>query len=74
MKNKISLLLFLGLFFCVDLSVLAQGGPGDTGDGGLQGGDPAPAPINTNLFLLILVALVYAGYKLRDYKKLSIKQ
>jgi hypothetical protein len=68
MKNKISQLLLLAFFFCVDVSVFAQGGPGDTGDGGLEGGDPAPAPINTNLYFLIIAAFVYAGYKTKSYK------
>ncbi|WP_264510934.1 hypothetical protein [Flavobacterium sp. N1719] len=72
MKKRISQLLLLSALFCADVSLFAQGGPGGTGDGGLEGGDPAPAPINTNLFILTIVAVIFAGYKMRNYR-LSLK-
>jgi hypothetical protein len=59
----------------MDCIIYAQPG-GDTGGGGLEGGDPPPAPINSQLLLLALLGLVFAFnvYKLRKkelYKKTS---
>jgi hypothetical protein len=43
--------------------------PGTGGDGGLEGGDPAPAPINEKLIFLFITALAFAFYKLRTTPK-----
>jgi len=46
--------------------------PGDddnNGGGGLEGTDPAPAPINTKLIYLAIVGIVYAIYTFRNSRK-----
>ena len=67
MKKIINLsLLFISLLS--NFAVFAQ--PGTGGDGGLEGGDPAPSPINENLIYLIIIGLLFAFYKLKNtYKK-----
>jgi hypothetical protein len=54
-----------------DFVVFAQ--PGDDDDegtsGGLEGGDPAPAPINGKLIVLLLLGLIFAFYKLKNVTK-----
>ncbi len=69
-KNSTNLILTL-LFLGSQAALFAQGGPGDGGDGGggLEGGDPAPAPINTNLIVLAIVGLVFAFYQFKKHQK-----
>lgn len=75
MKKNITRLYSIGVLFFTQVALFAQGGPGDEGDGngGLNGGDPAPAPINTNLIILVLFGLVFAFYKFYTFKKASLK-
>jgi hypothetical protein len=68
MKNFIKFCL-LSSFLLSNFALFAQ--PGTGGDGGLEGGDPAPAPINDKLIYLIIIGLFFAFYKLkRNYKKI----
>jgi hypothetical protein len=59
MKNliKFALLLF---FLLSNFTLFAQ--PGDVGDGGLEGDDPAPAPINSKIIYLAIVGIIYVAY------------
>lgn len=55
-----------------DFAVFAQLGPGDDDGGGgtgLEGGDPAPAPINSKLILLAIVGVCFAIYYFRKNKQ-----
>lgn len=55
---------YIALFcFCANVSLFAQPGSGDGSGGGLEGGDPPAAPINDSLWVLILVALIFAFIK-----------
>jgi hypothetical protein len=52
--------------------MFAQPGDEDNngGDGGgLEGTDPAPAPINSKLVILVILGLVFAFYKLKNNPK-----
>ena len=55
-------------------NIVAIAQPGDqdnNGGGGLEGGDPAPAPINHKLILLAVAGIFYAIYKYKKiYKKI----
>lgn len=68
MKNFIKLYLFT-FFFLSETSIFAQGGPGGLGDGGLEGGDPQPAPINTKIIFLFIIGILFAFYKLKNSPK-----
>jgi hypothetical protein len=68
MKNIIKFYLF-SLILLSNFATFAQGGPGDGGDGGLEGGDPAPSPINEKMIFLFISALLFAFYKLRNIPK-----
>jgi hypothetical protein len=69
---KIALLFY---FLFADFMLFAQiGGPGDednNGGDGLEGGDPPAAAINTKLWMLLLLALVYSYFKFK--KSIQIK-
>ncbi|MEK8180981.1 hypothetical protein WMW71_11580 [Flavobacterium buctense] len=54
----------LSVILLSDFTMFAQPGD-DDGGGGLEGGDPAPAPINSKLILLLIVGLSFAFYKLK---------
>lgn len=57
----------LAVLFIIDTVTYAQPG-GGTGGGGLEGNDPVPAPINGQLALLILSALVFVFYTYKTKK------
>ncbi|WNM19047.1 hypothetical protein [Flavobacterium capsici] len=65
--NKFYLLAFL---LISDFIIYAQG-PGDEGDGdgGLEGGDPQPAPINSKLILLAIIGLIFGIITIKKYRK-----
>lgn len=67
MKNlyKFYLLAFILLS---DFAAFAQPGD-DDGGGGLEGGDPEPAPINSKLILLAITGILFAMYTFRKNKK-----
>lgn len=69
MKNiyKFYLLTFVLLS---DFVVFAQPGDDDGGGGGgLEGGDPAPAPINSKLIVLAIVGILFVMYTFRKNRK-----
>lgn len=47
--------------------VFAQGEEDENGD--LEGGDPQPAPINSKLFILAIIGILFAIYSYKNYKK-----
>jgi len=67
MKN---LLKFYILIFVLtsDFVLFAQPGD-DDGGGGLEGDDPQPAPINSQLILLAIVGVLFVIYTLRKQKR-----
>lgn len=70
MKNKVQHVFLVSLFLLVDLAVFAQPGD-DDGSGGLEGNDPPPAPINSHLIWLGILAILFALYSFRKYRKLA---
>jgi hypothetical protein len=69
MKNLIKFGLF-SFFLLSDFVMFAQpGDEDDNGGGGLEGNDPAPAPINSKLIILLVLGLVFAFYKLKKSPK-----
>lgn len=66
-KNFLTLPLVI-LLVLMDVIVYAQPGD-DDGSGGLEGNDPPPAPINTKLIWLAILALVYGFYSIKKYRK-----
>jgi hypothetical protein len=69
MKNKAFYIFLIGFFLLVDFAAFAQPGD-DDGSGGLEGNDQPPAPINGQLIWLGLLAIVFAFYSMRRYRKL----
>ncbi len=69
---KTNIFKFYLLAFCLisDFAVFAVPGS-DTGNGDLEGDDPAApaAPINTKLIWLALVGILFAVYTFRKQKK-----
>lgn len=64
--------LFLFYFLFANFYMFAQN-PGDednNGPDGLEGGDPPAAEINTKLWILLLLALIYSYYTFR--KRITI--
>ena len=47
--------------------------PGDEdGDGGLEGDDPAPAPINSKLIILAIIGILFVIYSFNKKKKTKL--
>ena len=67
MKNLFRLYL-LSFFLLSDFVLIAQPGDND-GGGGLEGGDPAPAPIDSTLILLAIMGILFVVYTFRKNKK-----
>ncbi|UPT71484.1 MAG: signal peptidase [Flavobacterium sp. JAD_PAG50586_2] len=61
------LLKFYLLSFVLLSDFLTYAQPGDTdgGGGGLEGGDPEPAPINSKLILLAIAGILFVIYTFR---------
>ncbi|WP_298224243.1 hypothetical protein [Flavobacterium sp.] len=70
MKNRLFNLYLISFFLLVDFVAFAQPGD-DDGSGGLEGNDPPPAPINGKLVWLGIVALLYAFYSIRKYRRMA---
>ncbi|MBK8600624.1 MAG: hypothetical protein IPN80_08790 [Flavobacterium sp.] len=70
MKNRVSYSFLVIFFLLVDFVAFAQPGD-DDGSGGLEGNDPPPAPINGQLIWLGVIAIVFAYYSIRRYRKLA---
>jgi hypothetical protein len=67
MKN---LLKFYLLTFILLSDFVAFAQPGDDdGGGGLEGGDPEPAPINGKLILLAVTGILFVMYTFRKNRK-----
>jgi hypothetical protein len=67
MKN---LLRFYLLTFIMLSDFVAFAQPGDDdGGGGLEGGDPEPAPINSKLILLAITGILFVMYTFRRNRK-----
>jgi len=70
MKNRVTYSFLVIFFLLVDFVAFAQPGD-DDGSGGLEGNDPPPAPINGQLIWLGLIAIIFAYYSIRRYKKVA---
>lgn len=66
--KKIVKFYILSFVLLSDFMVFAQPGD-DDGGGGLEGGDPQPAPINSKLILLLIAGLCFAIYTFKRSKK-----
>ncbi|MGV3697205.1 hypothetical protein [Flavobacterium sp.] len=62
---KFYLLTFIALS---DFVAFAQPGD-DDGGGGLEGGDPEPAPIDSRLILLAVTGILFAMYTFRKNRR-----
>lgn len=70
MKNILKFYFVTILLFATDFAAFAQSGPGDDdGGGGLEGGDPQPAPIDSKLIVLLIVGVIFVFYTYRKDKK-----
>ena len=58
----------LSFIFLSDFVAFAQPGD-DDGGGGLEGGDPQPAPINGKLILLAITGILFVIYTFRKSEK-----
>ena len=58
----------LSFIFLSDFVAFAQPGD-DDGGGGLEGGDPQPAPINSKLILLAITGMLFVFYTYRKNRK-----
>ena len=58
----------LSLILLSDFVAFAQPGD-DDGGGGLEDGDPQPAPINSKLILLAIMGIVFVLYTFNKSKK-----
>ena len=68
MKKRVLHIFLITFFILVDFVAFAQPGD-DDGSGGLEGNDPPPAPINGKLIWLGIVAILFAFYSIRKYRK-----
>lgn len=70
MKQNLYKIYFLTFLLLIDFVAFADDGPGDDdGGGGLEGDDPAPAPINGKLIWLAVLGVVFAYYSYRKARK-----
>ena len=58
----------LSFILLSDFLIFAQPGD-DDGGGGLEGGDPQPAPINNKLILLAITGILFVVYTFNKNKK-----
>lgn len=60
----------LSFILLSDFVLFAQPGDEDGGGpGGLEGGDPQPAPINSKILLLAIVGVLFVIYTFRKNKR-----
>ncbi|RZJ32933.1 MAG: hypothetical protein EOO51_15320 [Flavobacterium sp.] len=70
MKKKFLNISVLTILMLTDFAAFAQTGPGDDDDnGGLEGNDPNPVPINGKLLWLGLIGIAFAFYTYKNYKR-----
>lgn len=68
---KIAILFY---FLLTDFILFAQAGPGDednNGGNGLEGGDPPTASINSKIWGLILIAIIYVCIMFKKRNRLN---
>lgn len=70
MKKRVLHIFLMTFFILVDFVAFAQPGD-DDGSGGLEGNDPPPAPINDKLIWLGILAIIFAFYSIRKYRKIA---
>jgi hypothetical protein len=70
MKNRVSYSFLIIFFLLFDFIAFAQPGDG-SGDGGMEDNDPPPAPINGQLIWLGILAVIFAYYNIKRYRKLA---
>jgi hypothetical protein len=70
MKKRVLHIFLITFFILVDFVAFAQPGD-DDGSGGLEGNDPPPAPIDGKLIWLGIVAILFAFYSIRKYRKIA---
>ena len=66
--KKLLKLYLLSFILLSDFAVFAQPGD-DDGGGGLEGGDPQPAPINSKILFLAIVGVLFVIYTFRKNKR-----
>ena len=69
MKKKFLNAFILTALLLTDFVVFAQGPGDDDDDGGLEGDDPDPVPINGKLIWLAIVGILFAIYTYRSYNR-----
>jgi hypothetical protein len=72
MKNNVLKFYITVFSFCSTFVLFAQPGDNDTG-GGLEGVDPAPAPINDYIWVLAVLGLIFVFMKYRAIQKNRIQ-
>ena len=68
MKNNVLKYYIVAFYLCSTFIAFAQPGNNDTG-GGLEGGDPAPAPIDDYVWVLALLGLIFIFMKFKSIQK-----
>ncbi len=77
MKNIYKIVIVFYFLF-LNLITFAQGGPGDEnniGSSNLEGGDTPTSPINSQLWILILIGVMYSFFIInrnRQIKKIKL--
>lgn len=71
MKNKLFNFYLIAFFLMADFVAFAQPGDDDGTPGGLEGDDTPPAPINSKLIWLAIIALIYAFYSFKKNRKFA---
>lgn len=66
--KKLFKIYILSFILLSDFLVFAQPGA-DDGGGGLEGGDPQPAPINSKLIVLAITGILFVIYTFNKNKK-----
>ena len=54
-----------------DFMIFAQEPGDDDGTGGLEGGDPPAAPINSKLIFLAILGLIFVFYTIKNKRKIA---
>lgn len=68
MKNLVKYYI-LTFILLSDFVLFAQEPGDDDGTGGLEGGDPPPAPINSKLVILAILGLIFVFYTIKNKRK-----
>ncbi|WP_445454034.1 hypothetical protein [Flavobacterium sp. 25HG05S-40] len=66
--KKFSKFYLWSVILFTDFMAFAQPGD-DDGGGGVEGGDPEPAPINSKLILLAITGILFVMYTFRKNRK-----